>query len=75
MVLRGIKMKRIKKSSFWMGDRYFCGYCEQRLSYLDDFCSHCGRAVEWERCPYCKHIIETMSGDFCRDCGTAPIRR
>ena len=68
-------MKRIKKSSYWMGDRYFCAKCRKGVGYLDKFCSCCGMAIEWERCPYCNRIIERVKGDFCPDCGVSPIRR
>lgn len=68
-------MKRIKKSNFWMGDRYYCAKCRKRVGYLDNFCCHCGDKIEWERCSYCSCSIESMTGDFCQDCGVAPIRR
>lgn len=68
-------MKRIKKSSFWVGDRYSCAGCRKGAEYLDHFCGHCGSAIEWETCPYCWRIIELMEGNFCQYCGKAPIRR
>jgi len=68
-------MKRIKKTSFLGGVRYLCAHCGVRVGYLDEFCSACGTPIEWETCPYCGHISETMNDGFCRDCGTAPLRR
>ena len=67
--------KRIKKSSSWKDDRYFCGGCHKGIGYLDRFCNSCGEEIEWERCPHCNHISESMTGYFCRDCGTGPIGR
>ena len=67
-------MKRIKKSSFWMGDRYLCARCLKRVGYLEKFCGHCGTKIEWKRCPYCNNVVESMQGDFCQECGTALIR-
>ncbi len=67
-------MKRIKKSSFWGGDRYFCADCHKKVGYLDGFCGYCGMPIEWEKCPHCGHISETMAGSFCRGCGVMPVR-
>ncbi len=67
-------MKRIKKSSFWVGDKYFCAHCGKRVGYLDAYCGACGVTIEWERCPHCQHISESMEGYFCKDCGTGSIR-
>ncbi len=67
-------MKRIKKTNFLIGDRYFCAYCGKRVGFLDSYCATCGYAVDWEKCPYCGHSSELMKDGFCQDCGTSPLR-
>ena len=46
-----ISLKRLQKLTFalseidWLNDEYFCGHCEDRVSYGDKFCSECGSKV------------------------------
>lgn len=68
-------MKRVKESSFWLGNRYFCARCHKQVGYIDSFCGYCGETVEWEECPGCRHISESMKGDFCRDCGARLVEK
>lgn len=66
-------MKRIRKSSFWYGDKYSCASCGKKIGYFDKYCGNCGTSIEWEQCPHCGNVSENMKGMFCRDCGVAPI--
>ena len=68
-------MKRIQKTSFWGWANYLCAICGKKVGYLDKFCSRCGSAVEWERCPHCNNISELMKDGFCSNCGTPLLRR
>ncbi len=68
-------MKRIKRSNFWTGDRYFCARCGKNVGFLNGFCSNCGDRVEWEKCPHCGCSSEMMTDGFCSDCGTTPVRK
>lgn len=67
-------MKRIKKTSFWGGDRYYCAHCGKRVGYYDKFCCICGMVVEWEHCLQCGYPSESMKDGFCVQCGTSLVR-
>lgn len=68
-------MKRIKNTGFWGFHRYRCGHCREGVGYLSRFCGTCGTPIEWERCPHCGTISESMRGGFCLECGVFPLRR
>ncbi len=67
-------MLRIKKTSFIIGDRYFCPSCHKKVGFFDSFCRACGHKVEWERCPHCNRCSELKKGGFCTYCGKALLR-
>ena len=50
-----------------------CPNCGGRISIHNDYCPHCGQAIDWDiatvyECPKC-HSRREIQYNFCSDCG------